>query len=70
MATSLGASKASLCRSDGFAGSEHQGLLVILKEVMVEVLYHSGLLVGDTETLEVNKGPSQSVHFLPTRNSP
>ena len=66
VATSLGASKASPCRGDGFTGFEHQGPLVILEEFLVELLYYSRLLVGDAEPLEVDKGPSQSVYFLPT----
>lgn len=64
------ASKASPWRCDSHTRFEHKGSFVELKEVLVEFLYQFGLLVGDTESLEVNKGSGKPVNLLPTRNSP
>ena len=68
VATSLGASKSSTSRGNVFTCSKHQWPLVIVQKVLVELLYYSGLLVGNTEALQVYKGPSKRVYLLPTRD--
>ena len=68
VATSLGASKSSTSRVNVFACSKYQWPLVIVQKVLVDLLYYSGLLVGNTEALQVYKGPSKRVYFLPTRD--
>lgn len=69
MATFLGASKSSMRRGNVFTRSKYQWSLVVLKEILVELLYLSGLLVSDTQPLEVYKGPSQLANLFPTRDS-